>query len=130
MASTEVAAVPEVRGADGKWLAGRSPNPGGVPRRVQQFLEVMEQHSAPELTRALFQRLRDLALGELTVMRHCMTKEGPVAYEEKLPPDPAFAKLYLDRVYGPVRDANLVPEGFLDDAPDEVLMYIRRKRST
>lgn len=99
-----------------------------MPDRVRRFVEVMEEHSTPELTRSFFDRMRALAMGELEVERTMLTKEGPLKYTEKLPPDAAFAKLYLDRVYGPVKERDLGPalQEALAGLPDDVLVVLRR----
>ena len=125
---TEVLA-PDVRNSEGRWVAGRSGNPGGVPKRVREFQAVLDEHGDEERTRALFDRLRQLAMGELKVTRHAMTMAGPVAYEATLPPDPAFAKLYMERVYGPVKDKDDGLEAVLAEMPDEVLIRIRTRRA-
>ncbi len=50
-------------------------------------------------------------MGELVVTKHDMFGNE---YQATLPPDPAFAKLYMDRVYGPVKA--------IDDARTEELV--------
>jgi hypothetical protein len=96
-----------------------------MPDRVRKFLDVMEEHATPEKTRFFFDRMRALALGELEVTKH--TPDG-AEYRTKLPPDAAFAKLYLDRVYGPVKERDLGPAlaEALAGLPDDVLVVLRR----
>ena len=128
-AEVEVLA-PVPRTEQGRFVAGHSGHPGGrTPDRIRRFQEILDEHGDEERTRALFERLRQLAMGELTVTRHAMTLSGPVPYEVTLPPDPAFAKLYMDRVYGPVKERGDGLDEVLAEMPDEVLIRIRTRRA-
>lgn len=75
-----------------------------------------QEHRTPQNMRAVFDRLRQLATEDRVSV--FMSKKGqPV--ESVTPPDPAFMRLYLERVLGPVKD--LEPD--LADAPEAVLRW-------
>ena len=109
--------TPDVpRGEKGKWLPGASPNPGGRPKALRDIEKMLDaEHRNPENMRAVFDRLRALALGE--VVR--VPGDGDEPDQVQLRAEPAFMKLYLERVMGPVKE--LEPD--LADAPDEVLRW-------
>ncbi len=108
------------RGEAGKWLPGTSPNPGGKPKKLREIEAMLDaEHRTVENMRAVFAKLKAIALGEATC--ETVTKDGDVI-EFRPPADGAFAKLYLERVLGPVKE---VEEIDLSDAPPEVLTYLR-----
>lgn len=95
---------------------GISGNPSGKTRRVVEIERMLdEDHRGVEHMRPVFARLRALALGEVVTVTG---RDGDVDIELKA--DPAFMKLYLDRLLGPVkaRDAEL------DDAIEGKLMEL------
>ena len=94
---------------------GTSGNPGGRPKALRDIEKMLDaEHRNPENMRAVFDRLRALALGEVVTVA---TPDGSADVE--LHAEPAFMKLYLERVMGPVKE--LEPD--LADAPDEVLRW-------
>lgn len=108
------------READGRWKAGQSANPGGKSRKLRDIERMLdEEHRDIDKMREVFARLRFLALGE-PVMVMFRGKEVRI----DLKADPAFMKLYLDRVLGPVKE--LISEDELADAPDVVIDWLRR----
>jgi hypothetical protein len=97
------------------FAAGNKANPGGRPKALREIEKMLDaEHRNLESVREVFTRLRALALGELVTVAD---KDGGTTVE--LQAEPAFMKLYLERVLGPVKD--LDPD--LSDAPDEVLRW-------
>jgi hypothetical protein len=87
---------------------------GGRPRSIREIEEMLDaEHRTLDKMREVFGKLRSLALDE--VVRVFMDKKGE-AHETTEPPDPAFMRLYLDRVLGPVK---LVDDGRVDEAVRE-----------
>lgn len=74
-----------------------------------------EEHRGVDRMREVYGRLRALALGELVTI---VGKDGEVRIT--LAADPAFMKLYLDRVLGPVR----ARDDELDSAVESKLMEL------
>jgi hypothetical protein len=105
------------------WVkGGTSPNPGGRPKKLVEIERMLDdEHRTVENMSRTFDKLRSLATEDR--VRTVITKKGD-AIEIVTPPDPAFMRLYLERVMGPVRD--LEPD--LSDAPDEVINYLRSMR--
>ena len=64
-------------------------------------------------------------MGDLEVTRHTLDGEP---YTTKLAPDPAFMKLYLDRVYGPVAPIDDSKVDRLVEARFEQLVAEARKQ--
>jgi hypothetical protein len=92
------------RDGAGRWQPGVSPNPGGRPRKIVEIERMLdEQHRNVENMRRVFERLRELALDDVT--RTFMDRKGDVHVQAE-PPDPAFMRLYLERVLGPVKDVS------------------------
>jgi len=75
------------------------------------------EHRNPENMRAVFTRLKELATEDMV---STWTDKDGNDHESRRPPDPAFMKLYLERVMGPVKDL----EADLGDAPEEVLRWL------
>lgn len=95
---------PEKRGNPDWVKGGPSPNPGGKPKKLREIEELLDaEHRNVENMRKVFDRLRSLATED--IVRVYMAKDGqPV--EDRQPPEPAFMKLYLERVIGPVKDVS------------------------
>lgn len=99
---------------------GQSGNPVGKSRVLADIQKMLdEEHRGVERMREVFDRLRALALG--TVVH---VPDGDGAIDIQLQADPAFMKLYLDRVLGPVKE--LITDEDLRDAPDVVIDWLRR----
>lgn len=83
--------------------ARRSTN-GGMRKAIREFEEFLDaEHRHLGKLRPVFERLRALAMGEVVEVP-IPGGEGETAIQ--LRADPAFMKLYLDRVLGPVRDVS------------------------
>lgn len=92
-------------------------------REMERMLNA--EHRNVEKSKELYTRLRALALGEVIVVPYC-GPNGDIELKATLTADPAFMKLYLDRVYGPVKP--LEDESLdLSDAPTETIEYLRVK---
>jgi hypothetical protein len=70
-----------MRNADGRFRRGVSGNPGGRPRKVMALEAALEGARDPDKVLPVIDKLRELAMGG----------------------DVAAARVYLDRVLGPVR---------------------------
>jgi fructose-1,6-bisphosphatase/sedoheptulose 1,7-bisphosphatase-like protein len=94
--------TPDVpRGEGGKWKAGASPNPGGRPKKIRDIEAAILKAETPERVTEVINAMRLMALsGE---------KEAPAA-----------AKVYLERVLGPVKDLDID----LSDASEETIRYL------
>lgn len=92
------------RGEGGKWLPGTSPNPGGRSRRLREIEDMLDaEHRTVENMREAFGQLRAMALGEIVEVKY---KGKVVGIQLKC--DPAFMKLYLERILGPVADGEVI----------------------
>lgn len=81
------------------WRKGQSGNPGGRPRMLVAIERMLdENHRGVAHMATVFDRLLALAMGELVTVTGA---GGEVTIQ--LRADPAFMKLYLDRVLGPVK---------------------------
>lgn len=110
---------PEKRGNPDWVKGGPSPNAGGRPKKLVEIERMLDaEHRNLDNMREVFKRLKSLAIDEITSTM--VTKKGEVV-EMTRPPDPAFMKLYLERVLGPVKEI----EADLSDAPPAVLDYLR-----
>lgn len=95
---------------------GYTGNPGGRPKRLREIEAMLDaEHRTVDNMRQVYNRLKFLALGEPVEVLF----KGTVV-NIKLEADPAFMKLYLERVIGPVKEL----EVDLSDAPPEVLEYL------
>lgn len=125
--SAEVAQKP-LRDERGRLLPGqKSLNPrGGKSKRVRNF-EIMlnNEHRNLDKMRELFARLRALAMGEVVLIPHVGTDGELISLQAKLKADPAFMKLYLDRLLGPAKAFDSDMD--FSDAPREVLEYLLTK---
>lgn len=98
---------------------------GGRPRKLREIEKLLNtEHRNIEKMREVFERLRALAMGEVIIVP-VVTAAGTMELTAKVDADPAFMKLYLERVMG-------LPRAFDDevdfsDAPTEFLEYIKRK---
>lgn len=122
-------AVAIKRDAHGRIIGGGkgagSLNPGGRPKRIAEIEKMLnKEHRNVEALRPLMARLRALAMGEAIPVA-VQGEHGMIELQAKLVADPAFMKLYLDRVLGPVK----VQEEMIDlsDAPAEVLHYLLQR---
>lgn len=124
--TTEVEINKPKRDAHGRLLKGQTANPGGRPKRVREFERMLvKEHLNLDSMRALFERLRALAMGEVVIVP-VVTASGEMQLTAKLEADPAFMKLYLDRLLGPVKAKDdELPADFFADAPTEVLEFLR-----
>jgi len=96
---------------------GVSGNPGGKPKKLREIEAMLDaEHRNVANMREVFARLKALAMGEVVFIP---SEDGEI--QVSLKSDPAFMKLYLERVLGPVKDI----EPDLSDAPPEVLDYLR-----
>lgn len=88
----------------GVFVKGHDPRrglTGGRPRTVVEVERILdEEHRTPEKAREVFGRLRSLAMDDVT--RVFFDKDGE-PHESVEQPNPAFMKLYLERVWGPVK---------------------------
>jgi hypothetical protein len=102
----------------GTFPPGVSGNPGGRPKALKEIERMLdEEHRNLENMRMVFDRLRTLATEDH--VKVFMSKKGePVESIET--PDPAFMKLYLERVMGPVKDLDID----LSDASEETIRYL------
>jgi hypothetical protein len=88
----------------GHWLPGRSGNPGGKPKKLREIEEMLDaEHRTVDNMREVYRRLKELAIDD--VVRVFMDRTGNV-HESHEPPDPAFMKIYLERIMGPVKDVS------------------------
>lgn len=95
---------------------GYTGNPGGRPKRLREIEAMLDgEHRTVDNMRQVYNRLKFLALGEPVEV---MFRGAVVRIE--LEADPAFMKLYLERVIGPVKEL----EVDLSDAPPDVLEYL------
>lgn len=110
---------PEKRG-NPAWVKGaQSPNPGGRPKKLTLIEKMLdEEFRGVDHMREVYTRLRALALGELVTV---VGKDGEVTVE--LQADPAFMKMLLERLQGPVT----APPIDLTDVPEEELRVLREK---
>jgi hypothetical protein len=96
---------------------GVSGNPSGRPKALVAIQKMLDdEHRSLDSMREVFSRLKALALGQVVTVTG---KDGEVDIE--LEAEPAYMKLYLERVLGPVKDI----EPDLSDAPPEVINYLR-----
>jgi hypothetical protein len=96
---------------------GNRANPGGRPkvlREIEAMLDT-EHRNVPNM-REVFCRLKALAMGEVVSV---MVPGGDGETMIELKADPAFMKLYLERVLGPVKDLEID----MSDWPDEVVKW-------
>lgn len=99
-----------------------SANPSGRPKKLVEIEQMLDaEHRTVENMRAVFTRLKELAMGELAEVRD---KEGNVVGVE-LEADSRFMALYLDRILGKVKDAEDLEE-LLRDAPEEALRWFAK----
>jgi hypothetical protein len=120
--ATSESTAPESERPAHLWKPGQSGNPGGRPKKLVAIERMLdEDFRNVDKMREHFKRLEKLAFDDQT--RTVMGKYGPCDITE--PPNPAFTKLYLERVLGPVKEI----EPDLSDAPDEVIDYLRGKLS-
>src|SRR6185503_15951978 len=99
---------------------GYTGNPGGRPKALKEIERMLnEEHRTVDNMRAVYARLKFLALGEPVEV----TFRGAVVRID-LKADPAFMKLYLERVVGPVKDLDDLDE-LLKDAPPEAIEFLR-----
>jgi hypothetical protein len=100
-------------------------NTKGRPAKIAAFENMLNRnHRNMEAVTALFERLRALALGEVVAVPY-VSAAGDVEYKVQLKADPAFMKLYLERILGLPQQYN--DDLDLSDAPQEVLAWLRRK---
>jgi hypothetical protein len=94
---------------------GNRMNPGGRPKVLREIEAMLDkEHRNVQNMREVFERLKALALGEV------VTVKGPDGQTDvELQADPAFMKLYLERVLGPVKDLEID----MTDWPDEVVKW-------
>lgn len=112
--TTEVA-----RGAGGKWVKGKSGNPGGKPKKLAEIEAMLEsEHRNVTNLREVMATLRTVAMG---VPKGVYYKGDRV--DEEIQYDAAFMALYLNRVLGPVKEP--LEEEDLRDAPDVVIEWLR-----
>jgi hypothetical protein len=77
---------------------GVSANPGGKPKKLRAIQEMLDKnHRDVGVMTDVFARLKALAMGEVI---RVVDRDGEV--EIKLSADPAYMRLYLERVLGPV----------------------------
>ncbi|HEY6854062.1 MAG TPA: DUF5681 domain-containing protein [Gemmatimonadales bacterium] len=113
------------RGPGRPFAPGQSGNPGGRPRKLAEIERMLdEEHRGVEHMKYVFSKLRDLALeGD----EKGVYWKGALVNTE-IVHDPAYMKLYLDRVLGPVRelmsDAEIAE--LLRDAPQQVVEWFSR----
>jgi len=82
---------------------GQSGNPGGRPKVLVELETVLNEHPTIEAVHAIFAKLRRLAMAG----------------------DVRAAKVYLDRVMGPVRPVGyVITQDDLVNAPDEVIRWL------
>jgi hypothetical protein len=106
------------RGERGKWLPGRSPNPGGRSKKIVAIEAMLDaEHRTVENMRETYGVLRDCAQGKH--QGETVTKDGEVV-TYTLPPDKGMMELYLNRVQGPIEKLKVD----LKDAPDEVVSWV------
>ncbi len=105
------------RGPGGKWLPGTSPNPSGKPRKLRDIEAMLDaEHRTVENMRDVFQRLKELALGEVITV----TDKDGKARGVELKADARFMQLYLERTLGPVKEL----KADLTEAPPEVVDWL------
>jgi len=101
------------RGNPAMVKGGPSLNPSGRPKKLVAIEAMLDsEHRNLDNMKAVFDRLRALALGEVVTVTD---QHGRTDIE--LQADPAYMKLYLERVMGPVRE--LEPD--LSHLPDDVI---------
>lgn len=77
-----------------------------------------QEHRNPAMMRDVFARLKKLACGE--VLEERTDDEGAVTLVMR-GADPAFMKLYLERILGPVKD---LEDADLRGAPPDVIEWL------
>ncbi len=95
--------MPATHTAAGKFAPGNRANPGGKPKALREIEAMLnKEHRNVAKMREVFDTIRMLALrGE----------KG----------DSGYAKLYLERILGPVKDIEID----LSDAPPEVVAFLK-----
>ena len=119
----DVEIEPARRTPEGRFVKGFSGHPSGkrqVLLDIEQMLD--ENFRRPDVIRGVLEKCKEYGFSHLTGV----DEEGREYMLRG--PDAGFAKIFLERVLGPVKDRDVVPEDLLADAPDEVLVWIRRKR--
>jgi hypothetical protein len=115
--------VPAVRGIP--FMAGHDPRRsyhGGRPKKLVEIEEALDaEHRTVENMKEVFAQLRCLATEN--VITRWTDKEGN-EHESNRQPNPAFMKLYLDRVLGPVSEDSSekirrIAQEFLDGMLEE-----------
>jgi hypothetical protein len=103
---------------------GVSGNPGGRPKSLVEIERMLDENfRRPEVIKEALQKCLEYGFSHET----SVDKDGCVFMLRA--PDAGFAKIFLERVLGPVRDKEIIPEDMFADAPDEVLIWIRSKRA-
>lgn len=106
------------------FVKGVSANPGGRPKKLVEIERMLdEDHRDVTKMREVFARLRALAMGEIVTV---VDRHGKVDLE--LDADPAFMKLYLDRVMGAVKAKDDDLESAIELKLLEMIQEAKRKR--
>lgn len=121
--------VPAVRGVP--FMAGPDPRRslnGGRPRKLVEIEAALDDdHRTVENMKEVFAQLR--ALATENVITRWVDKEGN-EHESNRQPNPAFMKLYLDRVLGPVsEDASDKIRRLAQGLLDEMLQEAKARRA-
>lgn len=94
---------PVARTPDGRIAKGASGNPGGKPKALREIEAMLDrEHRNVANMKTVFDTIRMLAL------------RGDKG-------DSGYAKLYLERILGPVKDIEID----LSDAPPEVVAFLK-----
>lgn len=101
------------------WVkGGRSPNPGGKPKKLADIERMLDaEHRTVENMKEVFAQLR--AMATENVISRWTDKDGG-EHESVRQPNPQFMSLYLERTLGPVKPIDLD----LTDAPPEALKWL------
>ena len=105
----------------------------GRPKVIGAIQEMLDkEHRNVDNMRAIFNRLRALAMGDVIVVpltnrngKLEFDENGEIKWEVKVNADARFMQLYLERLLGPAKH----PDDELDfsDAPEAVIEYLRIK---
>jgi hypothetical protein len=117
--------------ANGQFAKGFDPRRrfnGSRPKLVVEIEEALAaEHRTVENMKAVFQRLKVLATEDVV---STWTDDGGHVHESVRQPNPAFMKLYLERVLGPVQDdASDKIQRLARELLDGMLEEARQRRS-
>lgn len=104
------------RDAGGKWLPGQSPNPGGRRKALTEIEDMIDsEFRTPDTIREALEACKTYGFTHETGFG----KNGEYMLRAA---DAGFAKLFLDRVLGPVKEIEDID---LSNAPPEAIEFIK-----